>query len=235
MEQRYFVSKLLGLFFARELARHINPDTGPIVVSVTPGLCSSDLDIESTTSPIMRNIGCVVMPFITRTPEMGSRAIIHAAVNTEIQVQHGKYLANCRIEKESDYALGAEGMSVQGRLWDETMQILQSVDSRSCGTEKDREMGGGNAPSDSFERTYNAVKIWNQSEILGKEHRAVTSPPCPEISSSNGQSGVVTMKQRTDIRLYRRWSAPEIWRTYSNAGAMMEQDRIVPLGRFQKY
>lgn len=158
MEQRYFVSKrkwsyilstlatnlhsVFILLFTRELACRVSLDTGPIVVSVTPGLCSSDLDIESTTSPVMRQIRRIVMPFICRTPEMGSRTIIHAAISD--QIQHGKYLSNCRVEKESEYSLSEEGMALQSRLWvshsasfpcsyafifkDETKEILQNVD-----------------------------------------------------------------------------------------------------------
>ncbi|KAJ7080588.1 short-chain dehydrogenase [Mycena belliarum] len=130
MEQRYFVSKLFVLFFSRELAHRVNSETSPIIVSVTPGLCSSDLDIESTNSQTMRYLKRVVMSFISRTPEMGSRTIIHAAINPEGPTQHGRYLANCRIEVESNYSLSTEGMLVQHRLWDETMHILQSIEPR---------------------------------------------------------------------------------------------------------
>ncbi|KAJ7490134.1 hypothetical protein B0H11DRAFT_2009606 [Mycena galericulata] len=130
MEQRYFVTKLFILFFSRELARRVRSDTGPIVVSVTPGLCSSDIDIESSTSPLMRHMKRVCMSFIARTVEMGSRTIIHAAAGVEGPSQHGKYLANCRIESESNFCLSEEGATVQKRLWDETMEILQKVDPR---------------------------------------------------------------------------------------------------------
>ncbi|KAJ6551758.1 hypothetical protein B0H19DRAFT_1031184 [Mycena capillaripes] len=129
MDQRYFVSKLFILFFARELARRVDSDTGPTVVSVSPGLCSSDLDIEST-APTMRPLKRIVMSFISRTLEMGSRTIVHAAVSDDDQVQHGRYLANCRAEKESEFSLGQDGMIAQSRLWDETMQILKIIDPR---------------------------------------------------------------------------------------------------------
>ncbi|KAF7369134.1 NAD(P)-binding protein [Mycena venus] len=130
MEQRYFVSKLFVLFFSRELARLVNSDTGPIVVTVTPGLCNSDLDIESTTSPLMRHIKRASMSFIGRTPEMGSRTIVNAVTAIEGPIEHGKYLASCRVERESDFCLSREGTTVQTRLWEETMQILQKVDDR---------------------------------------------------------------------------------------------------------
>ncbi|KAJ6560448.1 hypothetical protein B0H19DRAFT_1147747 [Mycena capillaripes] len=129
MEQRYFVSKLFVLFFVRELAHRVSSAGLTIqVVSVTPGLCSSDLDIESTTSPLMRHIKRASMSFIARTPEMGSRTIIHAAVGIKGEYPHGQYLANCQVERESDFCLSEEGRAVQKRLWDETMQILQKVD-----------------------------------------------------------------------------------------------------------
>ncbi|KAJ7203656.1 short-chain dehydrogenase [Mycena pura] len=130
MDQRYFVAKLLALFFCRELARRVDKDTGPIVVAVSPGLCATDLDHESSTNMFMAPIKRLLMPLIARTAEMGSRTIIHAAVGKNEDVQHGKYLANCRVEEESAYSLSAEGLSVQVRLWDETMQILRNVDPR---------------------------------------------------------------------------------------------------------
>jgi hypothetical protein len=48
---------------------------------------------------------------------MGSRTIIHAATTQGGKEQHGKYLTNCRVERESDYSLTQDGLAVQGRLW----------------------------------------------------------------------------------------------------------------------
>jgi hypothetical protein len=53
--------------------------------------------------------------FIARSPEMGSRNLIHAAVSEDDL--NGKYLANCRVEKASDFSLSEEGLEVQKRLW----------------------------------------------------------------------------------------------------------------------
>ena len=103
------------LFFCRELARRVDKDTGPIVLAVSPGLCATDIDHESTSSMITGPLKRLVMPFIARTAEMGSRTIIHAAVGKNDEVKQGKYLANCKVEKESAYSLSAEGLSVVRR------------------------------------------------------------------------------------------------------------------------
>ncbi|KAJ7062030.1 short-chain dehydrogenase [Mycena amicta] len=129
MDQRYFVTKLFILFFCRELAQRVEKTPSrPLVTTVSPGLCSTDLDIESSSSFYMRPVKRFVLPFIARTSEMGSRTIVHAAVAPETVVPPARYMANCRAEKESVYSLSEEGMQVQARLWDETMEILVKID-----------------------------------------------------------------------------------------------------------
>ena len=54
---------------------------------------------------------------LARPTEMGSRCLIHAALGDTTGKVHGKYLNNCRVEEESDYALSEEGMNVQERIW----------------------------------------------------------------------------------------------------------------------
>lgn len=45
----------------------------------------------------------------------------------------GKYLNKCQVEEESDYVYSEEGKEVQGRLWDETIEILREKDPRVDG------------------------------------------------------------------------------------------------------
>jgi len=55
-----------------------------------------------------------------RSPEMGSRAVIWAALIEEDEKQqllHGRYISSCRIAEESGYALSEEGRAVQRRVW----------------------------------------------------------------------------------------------------------------------
>ncbi|KAJ7023067.1 hypothetical protein C8F04DRAFT_1193816 [Mycena alexandri] len=101
----------------------------PTVVAVSPGFCSSDVDSEAPTSLLVRPTKRGRATFIASTPEMGSRTIIQAAVSDDAAIPHGKYLTNCRVEQESDYSRGEDGMIMQRRLWDETMHILKNVES----------------------------------------------------------------------------------------------------------
>lgn len=66
---------------------------------------------------------------IARTPEMGSRAIIHAALAGTKREIHGKFLSSCRIEEESDFVISLEGKRVQDRVWvGETFDLYLLLD-----------------------------------------------------------------------------------------------------------
>lgn len=88
---RYFVSKLLEVFYCRELADHItSSDKAKIVVNfVNPGLCHSELGREA-------GLGLKIAKFfLARTTEAGSRTLVSAAsAGTE---SHGQYLSSCRV------------------------------------------------------------------------------------------------------------------------------------------
>ncbi|KAJ7848490.1 hypothetical protein B0H14DRAFT_2356708, partial [Mycena olivaceomarginata] len=105
------------LFFARERAHHIDKNTGPIVAAVNPGYCTTNMDHEGTETSIERFLKRIVDYFIARTAEMGSQTIIHAAARQGGKEQHGKYLSNCRVERECDYSPTEQGLAVQWRLW----------------------------------------------------------------------------------------------------------------------
>lgn len=62
---------------------------------------------------------------VARTPEMGSRALVHAALSGTKEEVHGKYLNVCRVEEESDFVLSLEGKRAQDRLW-VSLHLLRS-------------------------------------------------------------------------------------------------------------
>ncbi|KAF7367762.1 NAD(P)-binding protein [Mycena sanguinolenta] len=130
MRQRYFVSKLLIVLFSRELARRMDPNFGPNVVTVDPGVCITDLYRETAPTFLGRLAMRGIQFLVARTPEVGSRTIVHAAVYPQCKEIHGKYLATQRVKQESDYVTSTEGQVVQRRLWNEIVDILQVVDSR---------------------------------------------------------------------------------------------------------
>ncbi|KAJ7123782.1 hypothetical protein C8R43DRAFT_1031634 [Mycena crocata] len=125
--QRYFLSKLFVLFFAKELARR-RSKPAPTVVAVNPGYCHTGLDSEFKAYTIKRYMTNVMDHFIARTPEMGSRTVVHAAVDADGPQQDGKYLAHCRLENESEFARSEEGVQFQERLWEETVGLLCKID-----------------------------------------------------------------------------------------------------------
>ncbi|KAL9020034.1 MAG: hypothetical protein Q9185_002723 [Variospora sp. 1 TL-2023] len=92
MPNRYPVSKLLEIFYCRELAPRMNAGDRPNVTLnyVTPGLCHSELTREGDWGIRLLKL-C-----IARTTEAGSRNLLWA---TQAGPEsHGKYIGNCRIE-----------------------------------------------------------------------------------------------------------------------------------------
>ncbi|KAJ6551763.1 short-chain dehydrogenase [Mycena capillaripes] len=130
IQQRYFVSKVLIILFARELARRIDPKVGPTIVTVDPGYCSTSLYQQPAPTLFGRVILRVNNFLLARTPEMGSRTIIHAAVSGKSGDIHGEYMNTLRVERPSDFVMSAGGAAVQQRLWDEVVETLQQADSR---------------------------------------------------------------------------------------------------------
>lgn len=143
--ERYCISKLLEVFFTRELAARaarstsiLSTDTSPnksststsasasnqdvIINFLNPGLCHSSL---------ARSAGWRLMLFkavFARSTEHGSRALVHAAgAGPE---SHGQYLTNCRIGEVAPLVRmdqDRDGGVLQTRVWDEIMERLERI------------------------------------------------------------------------------------------------------------
>lgn len=88
---RYFVSKLLEVLYARELAAHTSRSgKSEVVINlINPGLCHSELARDA-------GWGLYIMKLLlARTTEHGSRTLVHAAQGGA--ETHGQYLSNCRV------------------------------------------------------------------------------------------------------------------------------------------
>ncbi|KAL8921656.1 MAG: hypothetical protein Q9208_005585 [Pyrenodesmia sp. 3 TL-2023] len=123
MEGRYPVSKLLEVFYCRELALRMKQDekNDPNVVLnfVCPGLCHSELAREGSWSLYFLKL------FLARTTEAGSRNFVWA---TQAGPEsHGKYIGNCRFEDVSPFVQSAEGLETQKRVWDELSAKLEKI------------------------------------------------------------------------------------------------------------
>jgi NAD(P)-dependent dehydrogenase (short-subunit alcohol dehydrogenase family) len=128
MRNRYFISKLLNVFFVRELTKRL-PANSPVIVTVAnPGYCKSEL---SRNFPFaLRIIDAISKALLARTTEEGSRELVWAAVGgagREFELRGG-YASMANLQEVSDYALSDEGTVVQTRLWDESVEILSNVE-----------------------------------------------------------------------------------------------------------
>ncbi len=96
-KHRYGVTKLLEVFFVRELAKKIDESRKPkvIVNCMTPGACNSDFDREST--GLKRLLMKVAAFLIARTTEAGSRTEV--AGITAGEESHGQYMENCVVAR----------------------------------------------------------------------------------------------------------------------------------------
>lgn len=94
-----------------------------LINTVNPGFCLTELyrDVPFPIGMIMR---CLLYLF-GRTPEMGSRNLVAAAVAGE--ETHGKYIADCVITNPSRFVQSEEGHETGKRAYDELLDILESV------------------------------------------------------------------------------------------------------------
>ncbi|KIJ62802.1 hypothetical protein HYDPIDRAFT_93647 [Hydnomerulius pinastri MD-312] len=125
------ITLVFGLIFVRELAARL-PNPAPVVAcAVNPGFCSSSLFRDPESKWYMHAIlSGIKSAFFARSPEEGSRTLVHAAVASEEHSMHGRYLSNCQITEEDDYLFTPEGRAFSIRLWTETIQVLSKVDVR---------------------------------------------------------------------------------------------------------
>ncbi|KAI6094871.1 NAD(P)-binding protein [Pisolithus croceorrhizus] len=128
---RYNVTKLLQVMFVRELASRLPSPTPVVACTVQPGFCRSNLFRDLDDKWYARTfVSLASVLFSARTPEQGSRALVHAAVGDDELAMHGRYLSSCQVTEEDDYIFTPEGKALSGRLWIETIDTLSKVDGR---------------------------------------------------------------------------------------------------------
>lgn len=119
--ERYCVSKLMSMMFVRELEARLPNPTPVVVCAIDPGMCQTKMLAKSPARSLT---------FFSRTAEVGSRTLVHAAIGDEARTMHGRYLSSCKVGEESTYIASPEGKEFSRRLWDETIQLLSQIDSR---------------------------------------------------------------------------------------------------------
>ncbi len=69
------------------------------------------------TSKVARAVFTGFEKMLARATEMGSRTLVHAALDGANRDVQGKYLNRCQVEEESDLVISEEGKVIQDRLW----------------------------------------------------------------------------------------------------------------------
>ncbi|KAL8778494.1 MAG: hypothetical protein Q9213_007385 [Squamulea squamosa] len=116
--ERYNLSKLLNVLWARELASKVSKDQ-IIINTVNPGLVKSSLHRENTNAAEKK-----FTAFFGWTPEEGGRTLVNAAV-AQGPNTHGGYMSECKPTAEGPWVRSSEGGKIQKKLWNETIETLQ--------------------------------------------------------------------------------------------------------------
>lgn len=89
---RYPLTKLMQMYICRELAEKLPLENGVVVNYIDPGLCSTNLTRDNSTSIY---IFVQALRFLfARTAEQGSRTLLHALVASPST--HGKFVGDCK-------------------------------------------------------------------------------------------------------------------------------------------
>ncbi|KAL8934905.1 MAG: hypothetical protein Q9216_005678 [Gyalolechia sp. 2 TL-2023] len=123
MQNRYPVSKLLEVFYSRELAARMKQTGKPDGVTlnlVSPGLCHTELSREGTISV------AILKFFLAQSAEAGSRNLLWATTQAGPD-SHGKYIDSCGFYPVSPFVTSPEGIETQRRIWDELSGKLEKI------------------------------------------------------------------------------------------------------------
>ncbi|KAF3905015.1 hypothetical protein AA313_de0203934 [Arthrobotrys entomopaga] len=124
---KYFVSKLLEIYFLIELAKWVdkNYDGEVVVNGVNPGLCHSEL-VKETGVIKMFIDGFKWM--VARTAEEGSRNYLWAA--TAGKQAHGQYVGSCEVQKTATLVTSEAGQKLGLKVYEEIGEVLAGFDER---------------------------------------------------------------------------------------------------------
>ena len=120
--EQYPISKLLGVFAVRSIAKEHPAETYPVTINLpSPGLCHSSLSREAR--GLQKVAFTVMKALLARSTEKGSRTLVDAGVQGA--KSHGHYLEDCMIGEPSE--LVTRNPDVQDRLWVELKAKLEAI------------------------------------------------------------------------------------------------------------
>ncbi|GKT58658.1 short-chain dehydrogenase/reductase family [Colletotrichum tofieldiae] len=126
LSDRYNTTKLMQIILARQMAIAADASgKGRVqVTTLNPGLCATAL-FRNVPFPLT-----IVVKFglklLARSAEVGSRCLMAGAFAGE--EAHGRYMSDCVVTTFPKVMQGEEGEQMQGRLWEETVELLNGVD-----------------------------------------------------------------------------------------------------------
>ena len=121
----YGQSKLANILFAKELARRETLlGSGVTVYSLHPGIVKTELSrhFRETFGSVLFYLAKIFSP-LYKTVESGAQTSICCAVDPALEKQTGKYYKDCQ---EAEISTEGENMEDARRLWDLTMEMINS-------------------------------------------------------------------------------------------------------------
>lgn len=98
-----FKCQVLGVMFVRELASRL-PNPTPVSMSaIDPRFCHSHLTRSVDGNPAISIVMRVIKALLARMTEVGSRTLVHSAVEPGERARHGRYVSCCEVVEERDY------------------------------------------------------------------------------------------------------------------------------------
>ncbi|KAL8787906.1 MAG: hypothetical protein Q9213_001933 [Squamulea squamosa] len=126
MDDRYNVSKLIGILATRQLASltSISSKGDNVIINcLDPGWCTSEGIREW--SGLKFAIFKFFRYFLARTTEVGGRVLVASAEAGK--ESHGWYMDDGHKGRLSDFVLSDEGKETQERLWKELEEIMEGI------------------------------------------------------------------------------------------------------------
>lgn len=102
-----------------------------IVNSLHPGLCNTEL-FRSFALPL-RIPHQFILRCVARSPEMGSRTLLAAALTSdeaehnEKTATHGRFMEDCVLGRYPGFMPGDDGEALQAKVWEELLGILEDI------------------------------------------------------------------------------------------------------------
>ncbi|KAH0426630.1 hypothetical protein CcaCcLH18_10234 [Colletotrichum camelliae] len=129
MEKRYSVTKLVQILAIRQLATMLPASrTGVVLNLLNPGLCNTGLAKYGRIT--LRIQVRMFNALIGRTPEMGSRTILHSMfAGAE---SHGQYVSDCEIKDHwvPEWVKNKGGQKFQNMVWTQLATRLEQIEPR---------------------------------------------------------------------------------------------------------